>query len=1161
MLGNIIAGLGSKIGGYLGGGILSTLGKYAGRMAGSYLEKKWFSRTKTSHKFVNLRDSFHIVKAEYGKPIPLLWGKMRLPGQIIWANKIASNANNFQIKKYFRANLTINEQNISEMEYFASFAMAICEGEILEIGRVWHHDEIIDLSQYKHRLYTGSEEQMPDPLIAASHQGPSPAYRGLAYIVFEKLPLAEFDHTIPNFSFEVTRKANLEQQISVEDMVQAMTIIPGSGEYVYDTNIQYKQIKEATGSKEAINSHNHQDIADSVYSLNQMQSICENVKWVAPVVCWFGDNIDAGQCLIRPAVEFKDDQVEYSEEWQVAGYDRETAYEISKDEKNNPQYGGSVSDQSVLRYLAELRSRKLKIMFYPMFFLDVDQKPWRGRVTGTAESIRRFFNRQEGYNEFILHYANLVKNHVDAFLIGSELIGLTRVSSNGSYPAVEELVKLAAQVKKIMGPSVKVSYAADWSEYHHTEGGWFNLDPLWSSPHIDFVGIDAYFPVTDSISSIIDPQKLDQGWSSGEGFDYYIDHSSGEKHDLQPEHAWKNIRYWWENHHINPDGRQTGWRPKSKPIWFTEYGFPSIDKGPNQPNVFFDPKCLDGGVPKFSNGNIDFTIQRKAIASFIKYWQQEEYIGEMFLWTWDARPYPAWPHMNIWSDGYLWEKGHWVNDKFGNSNLASILAEIAAKSSIQYSNIDVSSIDLPVKGFVLSNAISAINAINILRVAYFFDINSCREDRLTFVRRGFKQNININENDCVKLSDHSFLEQTAIPDSMKLSQIHLYHIDHFENYQKTYHNFNNDQNSYANASLVRLPIALEQREAENIGKLILANAQIENTILKFSLTTIEQQIRPGDFIKLASDNVVYIVRVIALTCQELQQEITAIIDQQNIYCSDHTTEKEPLKTSTGFSINHQLLVDIISSESISDAANIVVNYIGNSVKPLYTRFMSESAWQKLIDIMPSQYAPFIDRFEQPQAPNIFMVDETSKIYLSRRNLNISSHHKWQQAKIGQEYIAFKHVEQRDDQYVISHLIRGLRNTEDYMQKHKRNEDFTLIKEQNILSVSRDLLHQILEFRCGKINLFSKISPPKKESNIYISKQQISGNQLHLAWIYRSTKHDYWQIPFDPSKISYHIQIKELGRNAFETQTHENFLIIEEFSISGPYEIHIIASIN
>ncbi len=103
-------------------------------------------------------------------------------------------------------------------------------------------------------------------------------------------------------------------------------------------------------------------------------------------------------------------------------------------------------------------------MFYPMFFLDVWQKPWRGHLTGCVNSIVDFFNKDEGYNNFILHYAKLVKDHIDGFVIGSELIGLTSVKDqHNNFPAVTQLIKLAKLVKEIVGNNVLVTYAADWS--------------------------------------------------------------------------------------------------------------------------------------------------------------------------------------------------------------------------------------------------------------------------------------------------------------------------------------------------------------------------------------------------------------------------------------------------------------------------------------------------------------------------------------------------------------------------------------------------------------------------------------------------------------------------------------------------------------------------
>src|SRR5204863_4823124 len=108
--------------------------------------------------------------------------------------------------------------------------------------------------------------------------------------------------------------------------------------------------------------------------------------------------------------------------------------------------------------------------------------------------VQNFMNLSEwNYRRFILHYANLCASAggVDAFLIGSELRGLTTLRSSATtYPFVDALVTLAADVKAIL-PDAKITYGADWSEWfgHHPSDGsgdvFFHLDPLWASSAID----------------------------------------------------------------------------------------------------------------------------------------------------------------------------------------------------------------------------------------------------------------------------------------------------------------------------------------------------------------------------------------------------------------------------------------------------------------------------------------------------------------------------------------------------------------------------------------------------------------------------------------------------------------------------------------------------
>ena len=72
--------------------------------------------------------------------------------------------------------------------YYASFAVALCEGPIGGVCRIWADGKPFDVPGAVWRVYTGTETQLPDPFITAKMGAANaPAYRGIAYVVFEEL--------------------------------------------------------------------------------------------------------------------------------------------------------------------------------------------------------------------------------------------------------------------------------------------------------------------------------------------------------------------------------------------------------------------------------------------------------------------------------------------------------------------------------------------------------------------------------------------------------------------------------------------------------------------------------------------------------------------------------------------------------------------------------------------------------------------------------------------------------------------------------------------------------------------------------------------------------------------------------------------------------------
>src|SRR5690606_14590965 len=137
----------------------------------------------------------------------------------------------------------------SQYEYYANFAVGLCEGPITRIGRVWADGEEIDLAQYTHRIHYGTEDQEPDSLIVAKEGADNaPAYRGLAYIVFEAMNLARFGERVPQLSFEVFRGVD-----DLEGRIRAVTLIPAAGEFIYET----REVWQDDGFGRAVSENRH----------------------------------------------------------------------------------------------------------------------------------------------------------------------------------------------------------------------------------------------------------------------------------------------------------------------------------------------------------------------------------------------------------------------------------------------------------------------------------------------------------------------------------------------------------------------------------------------------------------------------------------------------------------------------------------------------------------------------------------------------------------------------------------------------------------------------------------------------------------------------------------------------------------------------------------
>ena len=202
----LFTAVGTAIGGPLGG--------LAGALIGRQVDSAIFGNGKVEGPRLKELD---VTTSSYGTPIPRHYGRMRVAGSMIWST---------DLKEQSQTDGGKNQPDVTIYTYSVSFAVAIASRRILDVGRIWADGKLLrgaagDLKTGGTvRVYRGTADQPPDPLIAEIEGADRcPAYRGLAYLVFEDLDLADFYNRIPALTFEVIADDSFDLQDVVGEIV------------------------------------------------------------------------------------------------------------------------------------------------------------------------------------------------------------------------------------------------------------------------------------------------------------------------------------------------------------------------------------------------------------------------------------------------------------------------------------------------------------------------------------------------------------------------------------------------------------------------------------------------------------------------------------------------------------------------------------------------------------------------------------------------------------------------------------------------------------------------------------------------------------------------------------------------------------------------------
>jgi hypothetical protein len=219
--------------------------------------------------------------------------------------------------------------------------------------------------------------------------------------------------------------------------------------------------------------------------------------------------------------------------------------------------------EGVKHYIEEFHKKNIQIMLKPQIWI------WKGKYTGHIEMEEEghWKTLEDSYSKFLLDYSLLAEElKVPILCIGTELEKF--VAHRPQF-----WKDLIVQIKKKY--SGKLTYAANWDEFKRTA--------FWNE--LDFIGIDAYFPLSEQKSPSV--KDCIKGWKQ-------------HKSDI------KSIskRY-------------------NKPILFTEFGYRSVDFSGKEP-----------WKSDHTMTEVNLEAQLNATqALFEEFWDEPWFAGG-FVWKW-----------------------------------------------------------------------------------------------------------------------------------------------------------------------------------------------------------------------------------------------------------------------------------------------------------------------------------------------------------------------------------------------------------------------------------------------------------------------------------------------------------------------------------------------
>ncbi len=287
----------------------------------------------------------------------------------------------------------------------------------------------------------------------------------------------------------------------------------------------------------------------------------------------------------------------------------------------------------------------------------------------------------------------------------------------------------------------------------------------------------------------------------------------------------------------------------------------------------------------------------------------------------------------------------------GKVPLADIIVAENALVGIEESDLDVTTIDQQVRGYVVSEIGPVRNVLSQLQAVFPFDVIQSGYQN-AYIKRGLTSVATVTWQELgqgVSLTQDREME-TQLPYKVELTYID-YDLDYQPNVQFA------ERRIEGNNNIVRLniPIVFTASEAAQAAEILLAIYHIERRSFAFVLPPTYRNLEPSDIITLAMKDVTYVVRLTNIHyLANGQMECTAKQHRETVYVSTAQGASPVVTPPTTIPSTANPIAGIFDMPTITDANN-VAGYSAVMSSPsdtwpggtLYRTVDNEASWQSV----------------------------------------------------------------------------------------------------------------------------------------------------------------------------------------------------------------------